>query len=402
MMKTYLKVPLYLMMGACVATGFSACSDDDDSNNPGTEQGIVDGADNELLLANALPAYVNHTVIPTYRSMADNCLLLSNKCYEMADKFKSGTLTVADVEEAGHYWNQARKYWEQSEAFLYGPAADYSIDPHIDSWPLDQTLLESVLSNSQIMADVSTDYIANVLGGYGVLGFHTVEYFLFELSADGNTSVPHSVTYTEQQLNYLCAVAEDLSNQAIRLEASWAGMENVSGEKQAILENNELEPTKNYGNYMLNAGKPGSIYASVIDAAEEIIQGCIDIADEVAMTKMGRPAHGSSAEDKSYIESPYSLNSLEDFQDNIRSIRYAYLGSQEGDASISDYIRAVEPTLDVEMRNALTNAIAAIAAVPEPFAKTAATSPLTDPAIEAVSAVEEALEKVYAALTKYN
>ncbi|MDE7377365.1 MAG: hypothetical protein K2N13_00185 [Paraprevotella sp.] len=393
-MNKYLKVSLCLLMGACVTCGLESCSED--------EPAPVQVEDNEVLLQRALTPYVNHTVIPTYRSMADNCMLLSDKCNEMLDKFKENGLTVEDVEEAGQYWNQARKYWEQSEAFLYGPAADYSIDPHIDSWPLDQNLLESVLSNPQIMANVSTDYIANVLGGYGVLGFHTVEYFLFELSADGSSASPHQVNYTEQQLNYLCAVAEDLRNQAIRLEAAWAGMENVSDEKQEILEENELEPTKNYGSYMLNAGKAGSIYVSVVDAAEEIIQGCIDIADEVAMTKMGRPAHGTSAEDLSYIESPYSLNSLEDFQDNIRSIRNAYLGSREGDASISDFIKTVNPVLDVEMRDALDEAVAAIGRVPEPFAKTASTSPLTDPAIEAVSTLEDALTKVFAALTKYN
>ncbi len=394
MMKKYLKVSLCLLMGACVTCGLESCSED--------EAVPVQEKDYGVLLQRALTPYVNHTVIPTYRNMADNCMLLSDKCNEMLDKFRENGLTVADVEEAGQYWNQARKYWEQSEAFLYGPAEDYSIDPHIDSWPLDQNLLESVLSNPQIMANVSTDYIANVLGGYGVLGFHTVEYFLFELSADGSSAVPHQVNYTEQQLNYLCAVAEDLRNQAVRLEAAWAGMENVSDEKQEILEENELEPTKNYGSYMLNAGKVGSIYVSVADAAEEIIQGCIDIADEVAMTKMGRPAHGTSAEDLSYIESPYSLNSLEDFQDNIRSIRNAYQGSREGDASISDFIKTVNPVLDVEMRDALDEAVAAIGRVPEPFAKTASTSPFTDPAIEAVTSLEDALTKVFAALTKYN
>ena len=31
--------------------------------------------------------------------------------------------------------------WEQSEAFLYGAATAYGIDPHIDSWPLDKDKL---------------------------------------------------------------------------------------------------------------------------------------------------------------------------------------------------------------------------------------------------------------------
>ena len=107
------------------------------------------------------------------------------------------------------------------------------------------------------------------------------------------------------------------------------------------------------------------------EAAEEIIQGCIDIADEVGNTKIGRPHSGSSLEDKNYIESPYSLNSIEDFVDNIISIRNAYCGTNAGDASVSDYVKSVDKDLDTELRRAIDEAIAAISAIPEPFAKTA-------------------------------
>lgn len=68
-------------------------------------------------------------------------------------------------------------------------------------------------------------------------------------------------------------------------------------------------------------------YKTYQEVAEEIIQGCIDIADEVGNTKIGRPHNGSSLDDRNYIESPYSLNSIEDFQDNIRSIKNSYCGS---------------------------------------------------------------------------
>ena len=81
---------------------------------------------------------------------------------------------------------------------------------------------------------------------------------------------------------YMAAVAEDLCFQCVRLEASWAGMDNVSSEKQTILTDNELEPTFNYGESMLNAGQGGSKYVNYTDAAQEILQGCIDIATEVA------------------------------------------------------------------------------------------------------------------------
>lgn len=212
------------------------------------------------------------------------------------------------------------------------------------------------------------DYTLDLNLGYGLLGFHSIEYMLFELSADGRSSRLHSLDYTPEELKYLCLVAEDLRNQCVCLEACWAGTENVSAEKQQILEEADLDKGKNHGDMMVNAGKAGSIYKTYQQVAEEIIQGCIDIADEVGNTKIGRPANASTDEDKNYIESPYSLNSIEDFVDNIRSIRNSYCGSNNGDASISDYIRSRNAELDTRMRKAIDDAITAIQAIPEPFA----------------------------------
>lgn len=149
---------------------------------------------------------------------------------------------------------------------------------------------------------------------------------------------------------------------------------------------------------MTNAGQPGSRFKTYQEAAEEILQGCIDIADEVGNTKIGRPHMGSSLEDKNYIESPYSLNSIEDFADNIRSVRNAYLGSRTGDASVSDYIKSVNANADAEVRKAIENAITAIELIPEPFAKNA-TGALSESAMKAAGdTLVAALEKAMSAL----
>ena len=83
------------------------------------------------------------------------------------------------------------------------------------------------------------------------------------------------------------------------------------------------------GESMINAGQAGSKYKNYLETAQEIIQGCADIADEVGKQKIGRPA-GVTTEgnvyDTDYIESPYSENSKTDFIDNIKSIQNAYLG----------------------------------------------------------------------------
>lgn len=372
---------------AVIAAGFASCSSD--NSEPEDEN------QKETMLKAALDPYVNNTIIPTYKGMADNAILMSDACDKMKEAFDKGNLTAEMVTEAGKYWNLSRAYWEKSEAFLYGAAADYNVDPHIDSWPLDKNAMDVLLNDIRSGREWSIDNL-----GYGLLGFHAVEYMLFELNEDGTQSRSHNLNYTSEELVYLCAVAEDLRNQCVLLEASWAGRDNVTTEKKQILEDAELDgKSDDYGAMMLAAGS-NQRYKTAQAAAEAIIQGCIDIADEVGNTKIGRPALGSSEEDKNYIESPYSLNSIVDFYDNIESVKNAYEGSNASDASVSDYIKSVNPTLDAEVKAKIAAAQAAIKAIPEPFAQNAK-SEVAENAVKVVGTdLVKALNKVMEQLSK--
>lgn len=373
-----------------VAMSMAACSESNDE--PSSENEL---SSKELTLKAATVAYIDNTVLPTYSAMADAAVSMRDLCHAMQEKHSAGALTEADIKSAGDAWKQARKNWELSEAFLFGPAANHNIDPHIDSWPLDKAAMDYLLT--QIRNGNSWSLENN--GGYGLIGFHSVEYMLFQLSEDENTSLVHSIDYTPEELEYLVAVADDLCQQCVCLEACWAGTDNISSIKQEILKDADLDYSEDYGWEMINAGSAGSRFKTYQEAAEEIIQGCIDIADEVGNTKIGRPHIGSSQEDKNYIESPYSLNSIEDFADNIRSVRNAYLGSKIGDASVSDYVKSVNPKADSEVREAIETAISAIERIPEPFAKNA-TGELGEEAMKAAGVtLVDALEKAMTTLT---
>lgn len=395
-MKKIFKMPVYVALGVMAATGFVSC--DKENNNE-----ITGLYTKEQALNDAVIPYVDNTVVSTYRSLADGALKLMNACNEAKEAFGTdNTKAQQKIDEAGNYWKESRKYWELSEAFLFGAASDYNIDPHIDSWPLDKAAMEQLLNNSGMMAAIGEGggtYVSANLG-YGLLGFHAIEYMLFQLDNTGYVSESRKVeTLDRNEMIYMAAVAEDLCFQCIRLETSWAGMGNVTEEKQNILTEKELEPTFNYGQSMKNAGKGGSKYVNYTDAAQEIIQGCIDIADEVRGQKIGKPAKGSSEDDKNYIESPYSLNSITDFADNIRSISNAYQGINDTDKSISDYIASVNPEKDKAVKNAIDKAIAAILKMPEPFAKHATEKTSTD-AMEAIDILITALEEVNKILTE--
>ncbi|WP_298663136.1 imelysin family protein [uncultured Barnesiella sp.] len=368
----------------------------------------------ETALQSAATAFVEKTVIPTYTSLADACLELADLCSQIetsaqanasTDIAASGSLSTATktiVEQACAKWYEARKQWELSEAFLYGAAGDYNIDPHIDSWPLNATDLQALLDDPVRMGMMDAEYAAGL--GYGLLGFHAIEYMLFDhqIDASSTTGKARSGAFSrKEELVYLTAVAGDLANQCVRLEASWKGLANVSSQKQTLLTEAELEPTFNYGESMKNAGKGGSKYKSYLEAAQEIIQGCSDIADEVGNQKIGRPneAAAGASEDLSYIESPYAKNSKVDFYDNIVSIKNAYLGMNVGDPSVSNYLASINPTADTAVRNAIEAALNAIDAAPAPFVNYAGShNELWKKATTACNDLKKALDEAQSAI----
>lgn len=400
--KKMIKNSLYLFVGTMMTASMTGCNDDSNTS---------DSSSQEQILQSVITDYVDCTIIPTYRGMADASIELHNACLAMRNA-GTGNVTTEMVQTAGNAWIKARRYWELSEAWLYGAAGDYNIDPHIDSWPLDKTAMDNLLNNPAQMAQMDPDgyYVGNMLG-YGLLGFHAIEYMLFELDATGTESLPHHVNYTEPELNYLAAVAGDLRNQCIRLEASWAGMDHITNDKQQILTDAELEPSFDYGSSMKNAGSGGSKYINYNEAVQELIVGAQDIADEVGGLKIGNPTGHGEEDNPDYIESPYSLNSITDFTDNIISIRNAYQGCQDTDdyikpvnSSLSSYVQSLNPELDTRMKNAIQDAIDKIGQMREPFAKTARDpqfDAINQAAIAACNNVTDVLNEVLNLLTAH-
>jgi uncharacterized iron-regulated protein len=368
---------------------FTFCNDDNTGTNPDEAK--------EQTLSAVVAQYVNYTVVATYKSLADESIELYGALVALKQN-----KTNANVQTATEKWIKARDYWELSEAFLYGAANDFGIDPHIDTWPLAKDELVSELKNNdhieKMASEDSDGWVSNFLG-YGLLGFHGIEYILFE-----NGKPKDAAKITDKELIYAVAVGGDLRNQCFRLEASWAGLDNVTAEKRKKIEDLEMSVTINRGKYsygqdMLNAGKAGSTKTSFVDACETIIEGCISIADEVGAMKIGMPHTG---EDVNYIESPYSYNSKVDFIGNIRSIQNAYLGGADASkrgASLSDFIKTVDSTLDTQIKEAINNAIAKIEAIPYPFAKNF-TSVQAGKAMEACNDLADILGEAKKALSK--
>ena len=355
-MKKYFKLPVLIVCMGLFATGFSSCDDDDDAIDTTKEEQLKPIVDN----------YVNNVVIATYKNLADASLDLYDKLKALkADK------TDANVKAAADAWKESREHWELSEAFLFGAVDDYGIDPHIDTWPLDEEGFKRVMDSKDILANLDKedgDLQAIEHFDESLLGFHGLEYILFKNGAEKSAS-----EITSDELIYAVAVGGDLRNNCVRLEAAWAGINNVTAAKKQLIEAKGLvvvdeETQRPYGDAMLNP--EGTAYVNTLGAAAHILEYAFVIADEVGNVKIGTAANESASdEDKNYIESPYSHNSLKDFTDNIQSIENAYYGKAYGKqgASISEYIASVDADADKAVKDAITASYAAIKAIPAPF-----------------------------------
>ena len=147
---------------------------------------------------------------------------------------------------------------------------------------------------------------------------------------------------------------------------------------------------------MLKAGNAGSTYATRASALAVIIDGCCSIADEVGTSKIGKPYNG---EDPTYIESPYSQKSIEDFYDNIISIQNSYMGGVEGrrdeSKSLHHFVAEKDKDLDAEVMAAISEALRAIHNMKHPFVNN-----ITDPSAGVASDVCQKLDETMAKVAR--
>lgn len=398
-MKTKFILAMALMMGAMT---FTSCSSDDNDNSQSENSykdrtygnGAIDACDQtvtalgsaneaiakaqlteaqETALRQVLTNLVNNVIVPTYTDLADDV--------EDLEKTLNGltvsTITQAQIDKACADFKAARQHWERSEAFLGGAASDFSIDPTIDSWPLDRAELLDYFKGGMTaeIEDEST-----------ILGFHALEFILFrngqnrkvsELQGNDTYKNFESVSGADE-LKYAQQVCKLLKERCFQLQVAWEGEKNA--ERVAVVKaaglSYQTENGLSYGENLTKAGIAGSksTFPSLKDAIAQVLSddegSCVAICNEVGTAKIANPFTNG---DIAYVESPYSYNSMTDFQDNIRSIRNVWLGSLDGNAaqgSFHSFFAAVGQTvMNASVEDAFNSAINKIGGMPSPFVK---------------------------------
>ncbi len=382
-----------LFAATCMMTmGMTACSSDDDKND------TVDVTKEQNDAIEALTKqYLSDVVYPTYTNLANESESLFNKISALKSKLKAGTaVSQSEIDDICTSYKNARKYWEQSEAFLYGAASDFEIDPHIDTWPLDvPTLGEDLADDAKIArldAADGIEYARTSLTAEN-LGFHGIEFIFFrdgnnrsaaffnndEKETDSDITAKGDVTGREEVI-FATAVAGDLRDKCFQLEVAWntnASAAHKSRVTECAKSSDDFETkvSKNgltYGENLTAVNGGNSTYNSWKKVVEEIlVGGCSNICAEVADQKMGQAYRaatgtGDAEDDPNYIESPYSHNSFTDFYGNIMSIQNALYNNVEGasatDSSVMSYLKKYNATEAATLQTKLTAALEALKA----------------------------------------
>ena len=221
---------------------------------------------------------VDSVVLPSYSRLVNASQELNIALQKLVNNPSQGTFNKAKIS-----WRSARKTWEITEAWAYGPAETLGFDPNLDDWPVSINELASTLDSKSKLTSRTLQNLDTTSRG-----FHGIEYVLF--GRDNNLAEDLS----PNELSYLKFAGEDLENNADGLLDAWSGSDG-------------------FGSSVLNAD-PSNAIADILAGME----GCLA---EVADGKLGGPF---DANDAGELESTFSGNTGTDIVFNIRGVKTAW------------------------------------------------------------------------------
>jgi putative iron-regulated protein len=346
---------LFITLFFLVLVSVSSCSDDPIVPNEPTNTDSLKSVDSLRTLVSA--DITNNVILPTYLELRNKTAALRDAAAAYsANPIEANWLATRAA------WYAARSPWESSEAFIFGPADFKGLDPALDLWPLNRIDLDSIL-----VSDISLTVEAVAGFNENVKGSHTAEYLLF-----GDTNQKVFSQMTPREIEYLVAVTADIAKNTEILYNSWVS----SGENYAAI----------FEKY------PNSRYPTPKDGISEMIVGMIDLSVELYDTKMQIPY---TSRELKYDESAFSDNSVLDFQENLNCIKRMYTGENGAHTGkgLTHLVQLANPSLDVRVREKITNAEIAVSAITPTFGKAITSNrPKIAEAITAVESLYRILE----------
>jgi len=338
-----MKTPFYLIL-SLIVLGTACKSDESEARIENYQQVILNELSHNLYL--------------------NSYATLKSRAQKMFDDVQSFTAnpTEAGLDLCRADWKSTREVWENSEAWLFGPVSTQSIDPRIDTWPVDFIRLDSVLNSNATINEAFVNGLEESLKG-----FHPMEYLLF--GKNGNKTVAE---FDARQMAFLLALSQNLNQLCSELHTAWAPQGGKYVDELTLTGQQRLYPNK-------------------LSAYEEITNAMIGICDEVANGKINEVFMNL---DSMGEESPFAKNSITDFTNNIKGVQMVYLGPHSsGTTGLVDFVRTFNLSLDARIKQKINTAISALGQITDPFGRAIFTQPIqVQGAIDAINDLKNELE----------
>lgn len=316
----------------------------------------------------ALRGSTERVILPTYQQLVSSTSELADELNELessgAGADSADGLAQVDLAPARRAYLRARRPFEESLAFAFGPAVDLHSLANIDTTPLDATELDEVLAG-----DGKLDVKGVRLLGSNKRGLHGIEYLLFPEHDEAlEAALLADDEAGRRQRQYLSSAAQVVADAAQDLALAW-------------------QPEGgNYARRFNEPGGPDSVNDTVQAGLDTLLNECVYLSELVANRKLGDPLGATSGGDidPAAQESERSGASLSDILGNLRGMHDIYLGydldgevEEPSVASLSSLVRAKSPATDLRAREAFAAAEASVLAIPEPLTSALEDSPST-------------------------
>ncbi len=264
-------------------------------------------------------AFVQKVVQPNHAQLVAQTAALQVAIRRLTDQPSDEHL-----EAARQAWLEARRTWETSESWAFGPAETEGFDGAMDDWPVNRKDLATALAGPPFTA---TTFAAL---SDTAKGFHGIEWVMF----GGRTGQRSSAAQlTSNDLAYLRLAADELHRQAEGLLASWSG-------------------PQGFGARISSPAEAGT-------AVQEMLQGVIGLLQEEGDEKLGQPL---KTRDPQTLESADSGNTQADLLANVEGARQVLM-----ETGLLELIRSRDPDLGQQIDTQTAQAVAMARALPHPI-----------------------------------
>ncbi len=267
--------------------------------------------------------------------------------------------TEANLNAAQAAWRAARAPWKHAEMLRFGPAEDLRIGSAIDFWPVRPDTIELAITSAP--EPITAEHIASL--GTSSKGSPALEYLIFDPSA-GNAAILLSLggmdAEATQRCAYTRALGEAFANDAAALEAAWS-------------------PTGGgFVDQVANAGSGSTTFTSgqaAIGRVVNLLNASLQVTNENKLS--GPLGLNTGSPDLLLVESRFSDHSLDDLLENLHGVEEVYFG-RHGDKSgqgLTVLVNARSSAIDTAVKQALTEALSKVSAIPQPLRTSIAAHP---------------------------